>query len=216
MQQRANGRMGAEPEGRRVRRWWRRWPVAAARARNLAEVAHDARNMVTALGLYCDLLEEPGVLATLISTMETSCAWWPRPAAGWWKSCKFWMPGAIRRQLRRWDGWCGEGPGEPRNWRSVQAGPPLGSYAGGPDRQSGGGVAGQPQPAGRSGRPFDRADGGHRGGALPVRLTGEDLTRVLVNLVKNAAEAMPAGGKILLSLRERPGGGGSSEAFPDR
>jgi hypothetical protein len=28
----------------------------------LAEVAHDARNMVTALGLYCDLLEEPGVL----------------------------------------------------------------------------------------------------------------------------------------------------------
>ena len=34
------------------------------------------------------------------------------------------------------------------------------------------------------------------GGALPVRLTGEDLTRVLVNLVKNAAEAMPAGGRI--------------------
>jgi hypothetical protein len=31
-------------------------------AENLAEVAHDARNMVTALGLYCDLLEEPGVL----------------------------------------------------------------------------------------------------------------------------------------------------------
>ena len=31
---------------------------------SVAEVAHDARNMVTALGLYCDLLEEPGVLAT--------------------------------------------------------------------------------------------------------------------------------------------------------
>ena len=31
---------------------------------SIAEVAHDARNMVTALGLYCDLLEEPGVLAT--------------------------------------------------------------------------------------------------------------------------------------------------------
>src|SRR5271165_1743410 len=31
---------------------------------NLAELTHDARNMVTALGLYCDLLEEPGVLAT--------------------------------------------------------------------------------------------------------------------------------------------------------
>src|ERR1035437_10404747 len=29
---------------------------------SLAQVAHDARNIVTALGLYCDLLEEPGVL----------------------------------------------------------------------------------------------------------------------------------------------------------
>jgi hypothetical protein len=32
------------------------------RGESVAEVAHDARNMVTALGLYCDLLEEPGVL----------------------------------------------------------------------------------------------------------------------------------------------------------
>jgi len=29
---------------------------------SLEEVAHDARNMITTLGLYCDLLEEPGVL----------------------------------------------------------------------------------------------------------------------------------------------------------
>lgn len=41
------------------------------------------------------------------------------------------------------------------------------------------------------------------GGASPVKLTGEDLTRVLVNLVKNAAEAMTGAGKIHLSLRER-------------
>ena len=34
------------------------------RGESLGELAHDARNMVTALGLYCDLLEEPGVLAT--------------------------------------------------------------------------------------------------------------------------------------------------------
>ena len=30
---------------------------------SLGELAHDARNMVTALSLYCDLLEEPGVLS---------------------------------------------------------------------------------------------------------------------------------------------------------
>jgi two-component system cell cycle sensor histidine kinase/response regulator CckA len=40
------------------------------------------------------------------------------------------------------------------------------------------------------------------GGALPVRLTSEDLTRVLVNLVKNASEAMPGGGQISIGLHE--------------
>ena len=45
------------------KRSWRLWPRCAARPRAVSEVAHDARNMVTALGLYCDLLEEPGVLA---------------------------------------------------------------------------------------------------------------------------------------------------------
>jgi signal transduction histidine kinase len=48
------------------------------------------------------------------------------------------------------------------------------------------------------------------GGALPVRLTAEDLTRVLVNLVKNASEAMPGGGRLQLALRERPAEPGTS------
>jgi signal transduction histidine kinase len=34
-------------------------------------------------------------------------------------------------------------------------------------------------------------------------MTGEDLTRILVNLVKNAAEAMPGGGRIQVSLRQK-------------
>ena len=38
------------------------------------------------------------------------------------------------------------------------------------------------------------------GGAQGVRLAAEDLTRVLVNLVKNAAEAMPGGGRIQICL----------------
>ena len=50
------------------------------------------------------------------------------------------------------------------------------------------------------------------GGARPVRLTGEDLTRVLVNLVKNAAEAMPGGGRIQIGLRELPARAGAAEA----
>jgi signal transduction histidine kinase len=51
------------------------------------------------------------------------------------------------------------------------------------------------------------------GGAKPVRMTGEDLTRVLVNLVKNAAEAMPAGGRIQIVLEERPAAAGTTEAL---
>ena len=42
--------------------------------------------MVTALGLYCDLLEEPGVLAAPSRITGTSCGWWPRPAAAWSRS----------------------------------------------------------------------------------------------------------------------------------
>jgi signal transduction histidine kinase len=42
------------------------------------------------------------------------------------------------------------------------------------------------------------------GGARAVRLGREDLTRVLVNLVKNAAEAMRKAGSIEITLRELP------------
>ena len=44
------------------------------------------------------------------------------------------------------------------------------------------------------------------GGRLPVNLTGEDLTRILVNLVKNATESMRAPGTIRIALGERKGG----------
>ncbi len=51
-------------ERRRVEAVVETLATLGSRGETLAEVAHDARNMVTALGLYCDLLEEPGVLAT--------------------------------------------------------------------------------------------------------------------------------------------------------
>src|ERR1700734_3478234 len=50
-------------ERKRVERVVEALATLGNRGETLAEVAHDARNMVTALGLYCDLLEEPGVLA---------------------------------------------------------------------------------------------------------------------------------------------------------
>ena len=144
-----------------------------------------------------------------------NCGWWPRPAAGWWRSwwpwiaqpglpadagrrsrsaasdCTAQMPsgsaaslGGRGERARRWDLM----PAEPiddlaaellanRNLLAALAGPSIALTV------------------------------DVEGGALPVRLTGEDLTRILVNLVKNAAEAMPEGGRIQLGLREFHAGG---------
>src|ERR1035438_5433887 len=178
---------------------------------NLAEVAHDTRNMVTALALYCDLLEEPGVLATpylhygselrLVAAasrrlVERLVALDTRGVAGAASST-----GSVREMegtpakaaptakpllgdrlepFQQWDLM----PSRPidnlaeellgnRNLLAALAGPAIALTM---DTE---------------------------GGARPVWLTGEDLTRLLVNLVKNSAEAMPAGGRIQLGLRER-------------
>lgn len=174
-----------------------------------AAVAHDARNMVTALGLYCDLLEEPGVLAPpyahygselrlvaaasrrlvekLVALDEPAqpAFWRDQAPAGQWPAG---LP-ANPRQDRgpRWDYVTPSAPLQnlaaellaTRNLLSALAGPAIAVTV------------------------------DTMGGALPVRVTGEDLTRLLVNLVKNAVEAMPGGGRIQVSLREQsPDAGG--------
>jgi signal transduction histidine kinase len=173
---------------------------------SLAEVAHDARNMVTALGLYCDLLEEPGVLNPLFqhyaselrlvatasrrlvekllaldARLDTRIA----PDAGLFRAIGTARTGTEPldagrfERSRRWDLL----PALPienlaaellanRNLLSALAGPSIALTV------------------------------DVEGGALPVRLTGEDLTRILVNLVKNAAEAMPDAGRIAIGLHE--------------
>jgi len=194
---------------------------------SLAEVAHDARNMVTALGLYCDLLEEPGVLAapylhyghelrlvaaasrrrveklvTLDSNADSivlpdrslrfGSGMWPvqTAAAKDPHRSRLSTGSAVEQQMDR-NRRANLLPASPianlaaellsnRNLLSAMAGPTIGLTM--------------------------AADGG----AQPVRLTGEDLTRVLVNLVKNSAEAMPGGGRIHVALNERPAAAGAA------
>ena len=178
---------------------------------SLAEVAHDARNIVTALGLYCDLLEEPGVLASpfrhygselrLVATASRrlveklvaldSHETPGRGASGQRSLGVSYTNNAAMVPLNR-----------PRRWDLMPAEPieNLGAEL----------MANCNLLAALAG-PSNPLTMDAVGCDSPVRLTGEDLTRILVNLIKNAAEAMPAGGPIKIGLRQRPARNGSQD-----
>jgi len=201
-----------------------------SRGESLSEVAHDARNMVTALGLYCDLLEEPGVLTApfthygtelrlvasasrrlveklvaLDANLDASQIEQPH------------APYAALRGLPTWPATPGKNgsseakqdrplsPDRNRRWDLVPA-VPIANLAAEllANRNLLSALAG----------PSIALTMETDGGAQPVRLTGEDLTRILVNQVKNAAEAIAAqnltgGGRIHIGLSERPAAGGA-------
>jgi len=197
--------------------------MVGSRGETLAEVAHDTRNMVTALGLYCDLLEEPGVLSAPFSHYGTELRL---------------VASASRRLVEKLVALDAQ-------TSAAAALPPVGEEAG---QETEPWPAAFPadllsrRPARRTGEtasPWEAGEGGlignlaaelmatrnllaalagppvivtldTEGGALPVRMNGEDLTRILVNLIKNSAEAMEKGGRIRIALRELAGAGGEA------
>jgi signal transduction histidine kinase len=180
-------------------------------AESLDDVAHDARNMVTALGLYCDLLEEPGVLTTpflhyagelrLVATtsrrlVEKLLALDLREAA--LSPASGYAPVRTRTE----PSFAGE-PEHAHRWELMPA-EPINNLA----EEV---LANRNLLAALAG-PSIALTVDAEGGALPVRLTGEDLTRILVNLVKNAAEAMPEGGRIQIGLRELSAASGTDRS----
>jgi signal transduction histidine kinase len=179
---------------------------------SLAEVAHDARNMVTALGLYCDLLEEPGVLSA--------------PFLHYGSELRL-LASASRRLVEKLvalDGRETSGPAAANAPQSDMARLSAESPAGDPQLRARRWDLMPAEPVGDLAREVMAnknllsAVAGTaivltisvEGAARPSRLNCEDLTRVLVNLVKNAAEAMSGGGNIRLQLRERSAGPGSA------
>jgi signal transduction histidine kinase len=187
------------------------------------ELAHDARNMVTALELYCDLLEEAGVLSAgfhhYASELRLVAAASRRLVE---KLSVFDLPQALRgagaSHLR--GQLPGQFPGELPGQLPVITHPDGAAFdrmGRSPFRDQ---AAAQPIEdlatelkakrnlfAAMAG-PAIKVTQNIHGGALPVGLTREDLVRILMNLVKNAVEAMPAGGQIALGLDEFPAAGG--------
>jgi len=170
-------------------------------AGTVAEVAHDARNVVAALSLYCDLIAEPGVLGEGFGNYAGELRL---------------LAAASRRLVEKLtlmdasQGFAGERPGDLPGARQPMETMPerVGSAA---PRLPGDPIENLQQELLANRNLLDAIAGldvnvsvRTEGGARPVRLASEDLTRVLVNLVKNAAEAMHSAGAIEITLRELP------------
>jgi signal transduction histidine kinase len=177
---------------------------------SLGELAHDARNMVTALGLYCDLIEEPGVLAKPhqhyageLRLLAEAC----RCLVG-----KLSLLGTDRPEDRS-----PARPGLQQGGLFPESG---GSFAPGGGSTldslnegliddfryellaSKGLLAAIPGPA-------IRVTVSAESGAWPVRMSSENLIRALVNLVKNSAESIGGAGAIEIRLSEKRDADGS-------
>ena len=179
--------------------------------KSLAEVAHDARNMVTALWLYCDLLEEPAVLnptfhhyaselrlvaaasrrlVEKLLAIDANLDARPHARLGARLGPEMGLSRAIGAALTRSEPLALE---RGRQWE-LTPGEPINDLAGElvANRNLLSALAG----------PSIALTVNTEGSAQAVRMSGEDLTRILVNLVKNAAEAMPGAGRIAITLHE--------------
>ena len=172
-------------------------------APTLAEVTHEARNMVTMLGLYCELLDQPGVLTAAYRHYGDEL----KMVAAASRSLVERL-GALERADSRAAHDVGptqghslaaraktmiDRPATARYWEELHL-KPITDFAW--ELQSNRNLL-----AALAG-PSVVVSVDAVGGALPVLISSEDLTRILVNLVKNAIEAMPNGGRVQLVLRE--------------
>jgi len=157
----------------------------------LAAIAHDARNVVAALRLYCDLLAEPGVLSEGHEHFAAELQAVAAASSGLVEHLA-----ALSMELRV------EAQASSRKAISLEKTygpvPQIDDLAAALRRLEG-------PLATMAGAKIDL-----HVEALPcpgrVRLSEEDLTRILINLTRNAAEAMPQGGRIRITLQQGDGG----------
>jgi signal transduction histidine kinase len=202
MQMEQLSELGLE-EQKRVDRVVETLTTLGNRGENVAEVAHDARNMVAALDLYCDLLQQPGVLAEPFAhyggELRLVAAASKRLVD---KLAGLNPPDALRHSASPLGERKSSTPAtrrplpHPGEWKDV----PAATITNLAEEV----LANRSLLAALAG-PTIALTVDAQGGCVPVRMTPEDLTRILVNLVKNAAEAMSAVGRIHISLWESCG-----------
>lgn len=179
-------------------------------SQRLPELVHDARNMVTALALYCDLLEEPGVLtvksrhyarelrlvaAASRKLVENMSRVGDRSRTG--DGNVDWQHRVFPVLAAALPGTANPRPSAPASSSLVRAAV-LGGVRNLAMELSDNlnllqAVAGAAVPVHLA----------VHGGACAVAVSAEDLTRLFVNLVRNAAQPMQGGGTIDITVSER-------------
>jgi signal transduction histidine kinase len=163
---------------------------------SLAAVAHDARNMLAALSLYCELLEAPGVLNAAYAHYSGEL----RLVAAASRRLVEKLVALDSRLTAPHPAVSASSAAEPARpeprWEPPSA--PIANLA----EELLANLNLLKSLAG----PAVSVSLELSGGGWPVRLSSEDLTRILVNLIKNAQEAMPAGGAVQIRLSEQTAG----------
>ena len=144
---------------------------------SLAAVAHDARNLAAALELCCDLLAKPGVLADEHRSLASELRGVAAASTGLVTQLAG-MHGLVEVLEPRAARICDLAEAVERLER------PLAALVGADIRLEMECLACFGQ----------------------VRLSREALTRILINLARNAAEAMPHGGRIRITVQQGDGG----------
>ena len=209
-------------------------------AENLAALIHDARNMVAAIDLYCDLLKEPGVLSApfghyagelcLVSGASRRLL---EKLAALDHASDFGMKGPALSNTdlpslsRMHDTMCARTSGTPPDNKDGSVYSTIPSTVSDPIQRSAQGSHSHPRPARffQFGEPMQdlagdllanqnllsaiagpqvTVDMSISGGHRAIAMASDDLTRVLVNLCRNAIDVMPNGGHIQIALEESP------------